>query len=267
LALSACSVRKTPQKPTIIVTIEPMRYFTEQLAGNRFQVITMVPRNSSPETYEPTPQQVAACADSKLYLSTGMLPFETNWMEKLKANAPQMSVCNTSTGISLLKTANGTETDPHVWMSPRNVRIMANNICQALIKADSPHSAEYQANLKKTLVMVDHVDSVIRRTMATAKGRTFVIYHPALTYFAHEYGLTQLSIENDGKEPTPVQLEAMIRTCKTQHVRCIFVQQQFTTHNAEIIAHECGARIVNINPLDYHWDSQITSIAKELSHE
>jgi zinc transport system substrate-binding protein len=92
-----------------------------------------------------------------------------------------------------------------------------------------------------------------------------MIYHPALSYFARDYGLHQISIEEGGKEPSPAHLKEIIEVCKTEKVRIVFIQPEFDRRNAEVMAKETGTRIVPINPLSYNWEEEMIKIAKELA--
>ena len=92
----------------------------------------------------------------------------------------------------------------------------------------------------------------------------FVIYHPTLSYFACDYCLLHISIEEGGKEPTPAHLKELIDFCRDNKVDVIFVQPEFDTRNAELIARETGSRIVQINPLNYNWPEEMISVAKAL---
>ena len=121
-----------PNKPTVTVTIEPFRYFVEQIAGNDVNVNVMVPAGSSPETYEPTPQQMVDLSQSVFYFKVGQIGFEKTWMKKLQQNAPNMKVIDTSTGIRMLKTQSG-NIDPHTWMSIKSADIITSNIAKALM--------------------------------------------------------------------------------------------------------------------------------------
>ena len=260
---------------TLTVTLEPLRYFAEQIAGDRFRVNCMVPEGNSPETYDPTPQQLMELSKSMAYLRIGHIGFEQTWMERLEANAPQMQVFDMSRGISLIREeghTHGTHThaggvEPHVWNSPANARIIARNVCDALCRLDSLNTPFYTARLDSLNGVIDRTDSIVRSLLDGTAARTFLIYHPALSYFARDYGLTQLCLEEGGKEPSPAHLQELIRTCRAQGVRTVFVQKEFDNRNAELVAKETGARLVSINPLDYHWDEELIRTAKELATE
>ncbi len=251
-------------RPILMVTIEPLRYFTEAIAGPRFTVESIVPRGSSPETYDPTPAQLLALADSRAYLRIGSIGFEQVWMDRLMANAPDLPVFNTSQGIDFILEDEGAE--PHVWTSTVNARIIADNIATALCTLDSTHTAEYLHRRDSLMAVIAQTDSLCRSLLLRPDAdRTFLIYHPALSYFARDYGLHQLPIEEAGKEPTPARLKALLDLCQKEKVNIIFVQPEFDRRNAELIARQTGTRIIPINPLSYDWQSEIIKAAKALA--
>ena len=158
--LAACT-DGTPEKPTITVTIEPLRYFAEQIGGDRFDVVTMVPNGASPETYEPTAQQMAALAKSELYIKAGNLGFERTWMKRLGANAQHLIVVDSSEGIEPLQVSKGSAADPHTWTSPANALRIAHNICKAMSRIDSKDSAYFRANLDSLTWKIIDLDARI----------------------------------------------------------------------------------------------------------
>ena len=269
LLLVACQPNKrkseTEKRPVLMVTIEPLRYFTEAIAGSRFTVESIVPRGSSPETYDPTPAQLLALADSRAYLRIDPIGFEQVWMDRLMANAPDLPVFNTSQGIDFILEDEGPE--PHVWTSAVNARIIADNIATALCALDSTHTAEYLHRRDSLMTVIAHTDSFCHSLLSRPDAdRTFLIYHPALSYFARDYGLRQLPIEEAGKEPTPARLKALLDLCQKEKVNIIFVQPEFDRRNAELIARQTDTRIVPVNPLSYDWQDEITGVAKALAN-
>lgn len=272
--LSACgNTTQKSEKPILTVTLEPLRYFTEAIAGDNYEVVSMVPKGSSPESYDPTPQQLVNLSKSQAYFRIGYIGFEQAWMKKLEANCPNMEVYNTSKGIDLIRDKGHWHGDhfheggvePHVWNSIQNALIIADNIYQALCELDSTHQEDYQKRLDVLKQTIRQTDANIRTLLEKADS-TFLIYHPALSYFARDYGLKQVSIEEGGKEPSPAQLKALIETCRNENVHTIFVQQEFDQRNAQLIAHELGVNIVSINPLSYDWVKEMIRIAEALKH-
>lgn len=261
LALLSCDSTKTGDRRMITVTIEPLRYFTEQIAGDRFDVRVMVPRGSSPETYEPTARQMIDLSASDLYIKVGNIGFERAWMGKLKENARRMSVVDSSEGVTPVNSINGIA-DPHTWMSCANAVIMARNICRALVRIDSRDSVYLMRNLDKLVSTIRKTDKVVRTELAKKQCKAFLIYHPSLTYFAKEYGLTQIPIEEEGREPSAAQLRKVIIQAREKGVKTLFVQQEFANKNIQIIGKSTGATLETINPLGYDWNGEMIRIAK-----
>ena len=271
--LSACKPSaQSEQKPTITVTLEPLRYFTEAIAGDQYQVVSMVPKGSSPETYDPTPQQLVALNKSQAYFRIGHIGFEQTWMDRLASNSPQLKFYDTSEGIDLIRTSGHQHGDhyhaggvePHVWNSANNAIILAENIYQALCELDASHQSYYKERLDSLKQTIQQTDQIIRKLLQKA-DRTFLIYHPALSYFARDYDLKQVSIEEEGKEPSPAQLKNLIETCRKENIHVIFVQQEFDIRNARLIADELGVTIIPINPLSYDWPTEMINVAKALT--
>ena len=271
-----CACGYTPQqseKPVITVTLEPLRYFTEAIAGDCFEVVSMVPKGSSPESYDPTPQQLVNLSKSQAYLRIGYIGFEQAWMKKLEANYPTMKVYDTSKGVDLIRAEGHWHGDhyheggvePHIWNSTQNASVIADNIYAALCEMDADHQPEYKQRLDSLKQVIARTDADVRTLLANADS-TFLIYHPALSYFARDYGLHQISIEEGGKEPSPATLKTLIETCRREGAQVIFVQQEFDQRNAQLIADELGIEIIPINPLSHDWAEEMLRVASALKH-
>ena len=154
--------------------------------------------------------------------------------------------------------------DPHIWTSFAGVRVMSENILKALISLDNEKESSYRENYSRLNNELELLEKDLHEQLDTISCRGFVIFHPALTYFAEEFGLKQLSIEEDGKEPSPSSLKELIENARSMRVKVVLVQTEFDRRHAEQIALEIGAKVVTINPLDYKWDEQMRKIAKAL---
>ena len=263
MLLSGCTEKSSYDTPTITVTIEPLRYFTEQIAADRFKVVTMVPQGGSPETYEPSAQQMAALAHSSLYIKVGEIGFERTWTKRLQDNAPHCLFINASEGIEPLSTPHG-HADPHTWMSTQNAVVIARNIYRALAAVDTKDSLYFKANLENLVSRINILDTHIREQITRDKSTAFLVYHPSLTYFARDYRLRQIPIEEEGREPSVSQLMATIKVAKDSQVKCLFLQKEFANRNTRIVARETGATVITINPLSYNWEDEMLLTAKRL---
>lgn len=278
VGLSACQGKKEGGTRTISVTIEPQRYFAEKIAGDLFQINCVTPAGQSPETYDPTPQQMVQISQSQAYFRIGEIGFEQAWMKNLQSQNPDMAVFDLSEGMELIKNEEEAHeegeahphhhhgsVDPHIWTSISGARVIAQNTYQAFIKLDPENQEIYQAGYQRLIEEIDSTEAEMKQLLQPLAGTAFIIYHPALTYFAREFGLKQLCIELDGKEPSPAQLKQLLETAIQSGAKVVFVQQEFDQKNAELIAKETGCRLVTINPLSYNWHDEMIRLATILA--
>lgn len=277
LFLASCA-KEQDSRPVVVASIEPIRYFTEAVADTLFRVVSMVPQGSSPESYDPTPRQLTTLADSKAFLGVGYIGYETAWHDRLKANAPQVPFFNLSEGVELIKAehhhhgheghhhVHGAGVEPHTWTSPRTAMTIVRGIADALSQIDDAHSALYQQRADSLLQHLQQIDQQLTEQFASdSTNKAFLIYHPSLSYLARDYGLQQLCIEEEGREPSAAHLKELIDRCRRQGVRTIFIQPEFDRKHAEAIAQEIGdVEVVEINPLAYEWEEELMRVISVL---
>ena len=240
---------------TVTVTISPYKYFVDQIAKGKVDVNVMVSNGNNPETYEPYAQQMMELSKSALYLKVGSIGFEQTWMKKLQDNAPEMKVIDTSVGIKPAKTPGG-NIDPHVWMSCSNARIIASNILKALCELEPKNKAFFEKNYQSLLNIIDKRDSTIKESFKKDPDlvRKFVIYHPILTYFARDYQLEQLAIEEEGREPSAAQLKSLIQRARKEKIKFCLIQAEFANRNTTTFIKESQTKPMDINPLQGNWN-------------
>ena len=252
------------EKPavTVTVTISPYKYFVDQIAKGKVDVNVMVSNGNNPETYEPYAQQMMELSKSALYLKVGSIGFEQTWMKKLQDNAPDMKVIDTSVGIKPAKTPGG-NIDPHVWMSCSNARIIASNILKALCELEPKNKAFFEKNYQSLLSIIDKRDSTIKESFKKDPDlvRKFVIYHPILTYFARDYQLEQLAIEEEGREPSASQLKSLIERARKEKIKFCLIQAEFANRNTTTFINESHTKPMDINPLQGDWNRAMLEAA------
>ncbi|WP_106831738.1 metal ABC transporter solute-binding protein, Zn/Mn family [Parabacteroides pacaensis] len=275
--LISCS-RKISSDKIVTVTIEPQRYFAEAIAGDKYTVKSMVTAGLNPENYDPTPRQMVDLGKSEAYFQIGPLGFEQAWMDRIKQNNPDLKVFDLSEGFDFVTdveedhskehthTHSHGGVDPHIWSSVSGAKQVAFNTLQAFIALDPENKEYYTQNYHALLKQIEQTEQILHQKLDTLQDRTFIIYHPALTYLAREFNLNQLSIELDGKEPSPAQLKELIETARNNQVQVVFVQQEFDKKNAELIVKETGSDLIPINPLSYDWNGEMILIANALAH-
>lgn len=259
------------------VTIEPQRFFLEKIAGNTYKINTIVPPGTSPETYEPTPAIMIDLGKSKLYFKVGSLGFENAWSQNLAQNNPDVKIVDCSRGIELIQGSHDhashdesehnhvSGTDPHVWSSPKTAKLFAENMYRALVFSDPENVQTYKTNFDNLEKEIAQTDSIVTALLSNIPSRSFIIYHPALSYFARDYGLEQHSIEFEGKKPSPAQMKELIDLARKENIRVVFVQKGFDAKNADVVAAELGAKLYEINPLAYEWKDEMIRIARILA--
>ena len=271
---SSCSTTsKESDERIIFVSILPLKYFADKIAGDSYKVEVTVPPGVGPETYSPTPRQMKKLSEADAYFAVGYLGFEEAWLGGL-TSTNSLKVFNTSNGISLIKNHEEEEheghahiegVDPHIWSSPKEAIVIAKNIYEGMASIDPGNREQYSLNLQKVLDEIGKVDSTVTTILSNAPHKKFLIFHPALGYFARAYGLEQLSIEFEGKEPSPKHMQDIIDKSREGNISVVLIQKEFDKRNAEIIANEIGCGIVQIDPLDYNWPEQMISIATKLA--
>lgn len=249
---------------TVAVTILPQKQFVERIAGDYARVIVLVPPGADPHTHEPTPKQLEDISQASVYVKVGSgIEFERAWMEKLSGVNPRMAVVDSSTGIQLISSQSdeGSGADPHIWLSPKNAKIMVANTYQGLARADPLHKAEYRANADLYLKDLDTLDADISHEISQKQIRTIMVYHPAWSYFARDYGLLQIPIETDGKDPTPRGIENLVRQAKEGNITVVFASPEYSTKSADVIAKEIGGSVALVSPLEEDYLGNIRKVS------
>ncbi|MBK1694909.1 ABC transporter substrate-binding protein [Chromatium weissei] len=256
----------------VFVSVAPQQTIVERLGGAQVVVEPLVKAGLSPHTYEPTPSQMARLARADSYIKIGM-PFEAAWLPRIQAANSHMNVVDARDGIALQPALahdhedaaaphEHAEFDPHIWTSPLLVKQMAVTITNALANLDSAHAADYRANLAILINDLDALDRDLRTELANITPRQFMVFHPAWGYFAAAYGLEQIPIELNGKEPSAQQLAALIDQARREKVRVIFVQPQFPRKAAAQIAAAIDGTVEVIDPLAADYFANLRRVAR-----
>lgn len=248
------------KKIKVSVSVPPQAYFVERIGGDKVEVQVMLPGHSDHDTYEPSPQQLMRLAQAQIYVRVGVpgFSFETRHIDPTLAKK-KITLINISDGVKLL------DDDPHIWVAPSAVRLAALNIYRGLSKFDPANSSYYKRNLESFLRDIDSLDKDIKALLKGKEGGTFLIFHPALAYFAAEYGLRQVSIETEGKSPSASHIRKIIDLARSKGIKKVLIQKGFDRKNARAIAAEIGGSLEEIDPLDRNWLSGTRNTANKVS--
>ncbi|MDE6623328.1 MAG: zinc ABC transporter substrate-binding protein [Alistipes sp.] len=256
LCLSAACTPRNEQTDdqTIYVSILPLRELVQGIVGDDFPVEVLVPAGASPETFEPTARQYIGLNRARLIFNVGLIDFETTLLSKIEE---QEKIVDLSRGIELIAGScshcshghvHAHGVDPHVWTSPRALQRMAENAYEAIHRI-CPDSTKYTENHLRLQERLAELDRQTGERIAASGVAYFLIYHPALTYYARDYGLQQIAIEEDGKEPSAHRIARLIAQARRDGVQRLFYQSQFPASSVEVIASDIGAEAIRIDPL------------------
>lgn len=280
LFLVGCVERKVVVENRAVVSIAPLKPLVESILGDDFEVSVLVPLGASPETFEPTPKQLREVESARFVFGTGLLEFEQALLHRIARNE---QIINLSQGIDLIAGTcshahhtHSTEcqhnqhnqhnhhahgVDPHIWCSPKSLFKMAENIHSAIAR-EMPDSVKYDERYTTLCSKLLDLNEEVAEMCHQSTRDIFVIYHPALTYLARDYGLTQIAVEDEGKEPSAKHLARIIEQARNAGVKHLFYQSEFPASSVEIICKDINANAVGINPLDEDVFTNIRHIVK-----
>jgi zinc transport system substrate-binding protein len=276
--LCLCGVIRESDAATVraFVSIAPQLYFVQKIGGDLVEVSVMVAPGADPHTYEPKPRQMAELAKAVVYFAIG-IDFEKAWMKKIAAANPQMRIVPTDEGIDKQAMVehhhehpprhklaqHRSAPDPHVWLSPPLVKVQAGRIRDALVAVDFANRTSYEKNFAAFLREIEDLDAELKSMFAGSPGARFMVFHPSWGYFAQAYGLEQVPIEIEGKDPKPAQLKELIHHAREHGIKVVFVQPQFSMKSAEMVAREIGGQVVAADPLAGDWSENLRSVSRK----
>lgn len=265
-------------KPTLAVSVEPQRQLLEALVGDRYDVVTVLPTGANPETFEPTVNGRMIIDRALLYFTISNLPFEQSVAKSLSDN---VKIVDSAAGISPVYGTHSHDDDdddddndhdshhhgsddPHKWASVRNARIIAANMAKALCELDPDGADTYNKNLADLDAKLADADIRLTKQLKDAP-RTFAIWHPSLSYFARDYNLEQIAVGFENKELSPRQLAEVSQHIANSGATVLLMQQEYDARQSSTLTKMLGIKTVTINPLDYNWLSQLTTVADALT--
>lgn len=266
-------------KLTVAVSLQPYSSVVHEIGGDQVNVVTMVPAGADPHTFEPKPAALKDFAKATVYFSDGS-GMDAAWLPRFKGVNKNVNVVSLSKGIAWMEEDEhhhhegaedhhdehhddgGEELDPHLWTSPVQMMQIAENLCESLMNLDASNKDLYRKRTNDLVARLKTLDLELRQSIngLPADGRTFIVFHPAYGYFARDYGMKQLTVEVNGKEPKPRDLANLVKTGKQNNVHIVFVQPQFSKRAATTIAKELDATILETDPLAFDYEKNIRAL-------
>lgn len=262
LSLAACG--NGDEREVIAVTILPERELVASVVGEDFRIVTLVPPGHSPETYEPTAGTMMDLADAAVYFSIGVPVEATSLLPSLPKNTLHVSLADAAAAVYPDLAIDGGR-DPHIWLSPKRVRVMVEAILETVCTLRPDRAEIYRENAAAYIASLEAADARIRSGIEESGVTEFIVYHPAFGYLADEYGLTMHALEDEGSEATALDMAAMVDFAKARNIRVIFYQAETDSRQAEAFAAEIGGRAVMLSPLAEHYIENLEVMAEAIA--
>ncbi|MDR2638263.1 MAG: zinc ABC transporter substrate-binding protein [Helicobacteraceae bacterium] len=274
LCLAAFLTAIAHAKIIVAVSVAPQAWLVENIGGDAVEIVVASPPNASAHTFEPKPAQMAKLSKASAYLACGV-EFEKIWLKRFEQNAPDMRVFYVDRGVEKLTltplsydrsaAANRRGAiDTHIWFSAAAMRSQAGYTIEALIAVDPANETLYRQNGARTIAKIDALRQELAEKLKPYNDRAFLIHHPALGYFAAEYGLRQLFIEFENKEPKIGELAALTKLAKEEKIKVVFVERGASPKAAQSLASALGAKTEQITIISDDWESLMRDAADAL---
>ncbi len=274
--MCGCGSGHNEDRAAIAVSFEPQAWLLRQIAGDDFDIVTLLPAGSDPETYQPSISTMKNIGKAEVFFTLGTSGFEKQLSDNLHSNFPDLKTADCSIRIEKITGTHGHEAgdddhdhdeefDPHMLSSIRNSIVIADNMTRTLIELHPEKAEQYrQAEdvLKKRLYAMD--DSI---SAMDIHGKTLAIRHPSLSYFARDYGLEQISLQENGKETSPIQMKKRMENIKEQGTKVFIVEKEHASPGDEETARQLGLQTIEVSLNSASWLDDLMKIANEINRD
>ena len=264
MGLTACNQAPLAESqeaiPIVAVTIVPQATFVNEIAGDSVEIITMVPPGSSPETYEPTPQQMVEFSKAATYFAIGIAVEETKVLPSI-GDIPVVDLAEAVREEYPDRMFDENERDEHIWLSPKRVKVMVQAMTEELVRLMPENKDAFQKNSQAYVALLDELDQELVDNFAEMSPKIFIVYHPAFGYIAEDYNLEMVALEEEGKESTPQQLQSVVDLAKEQDLKSVFYQQEVDSRQATSFAEEIKGSAVQLSPLSAEYIENMKTMA------
>jgi len=250
-----------PPRPVVAVTVAPLAWFVERLAGDAVEVAVLVPPGASPETFEPSVRERRSLDRATLLVEVGHPAFalEAVWVAPLVRDRHDLRI------TPAWSPDDGEDGDPHVWLSPAVALDLTDDLAASLSRLVPSEAEAIEARRRAVRDEIERLDREIAAALAPYRGRRFYVFHPAWGAFAARYDLVQEAVEEHGGEPGPDHLAELVDLARRDRASTVFVQPQFAERGIRVLADEIGARVEVLDPLDPDWAAGMRRAAEALA--
>ena len=236
----------------VVASITVLEDFVRAVGGDKVGVRSLITGLENPHTYEPKVSDVQAVAEADLFVEVDLGLEE--WAEKLVANAgnDRLVVLVVSEGIEVLERGENTHGgNPHIWMDPRNAKVMVGHIREALSKLRPKEAGYFRSRTEAYMARMDTLMAEVGKRLRTLGRGKVVTYAPAFPYLLRwlEVEEAERIMTVPGMEPSAKRISEVIDRMKAEQIGVILTMPQYSGKVPETIAEETGAKVVRITPL------------------
>ena len=272
VALFVSCHRVGHNEKVLVVSIQPQKYLLQQIVGNKYNVKSLLTQKGNPETYEPSASNLVSIENSDAYFKIGNIGFELAVSPSIASLNPDLKIYDTSKGVDMIVGSHCTggyhdhnkrviDVDPHIWSSAVNSKVIAKNMYDAMLEIDEKNAKYYTKNFNKLIERLDSIDTAIREILPQDGSRSFLVWHPSLSYFARDYNLHQVSLEAIGKESSVKNFKERLDFAKSDSIHIFLYQKEFDSRQADIILKDMDVRKFEINPMNYDFGEELINTA------
>ncbi|MDE5793709.1 MAG: zinc ABC transporter substrate-binding protein [Muribaculaceae bacterium] len=276
IILSGCSGSQKDDRPAIAVSFEPQAWMMRQIVGDDFDIVTLLPAGSDPETYQPSISTMKSLGKADIYFTLGTDGFEKSNLAGIVSNFPDLKVVDCTEGVEKITGTHGhhdhdghdhdgEEFDPHILASIKNSIRIADNITRYLMSIHPEKANIYLQSGEKLKMRMQAMDDSIGNM--NISGRSFAMRHPSLSYFAKDYGLTQIALQADGKETSPLQLRKQMEEIKNSGTRTFIVEKEHASSGDEETAKQLGLQTIAVSLNSADWLNDLMKTANEINRD
>ncbi len=254
ILFSGCESPVSNEKPIIITSIVPMKTFIENIVGDHFEVIAIVPPGANPSNYEPSPQELTKISEASYYFTIGVPTEKSNILPKINDFNKDIKMIYVDQELAkvyddLYFDNEESTRDHHIWLSPKRVLVIIDIIQNRMMEAYPELSESFESNSEDYKKEIISLNQYIEDKSRLIINKSFIIYHPSYNYFAKEYGFEMVAIEEEGKEETAKGIEEVIHYALQNDIKVIFHQAEIDSQQATTIANEIGGITKMLEPL------------------
>lgn len=233
-------------KIKVMVSISPLKEFTESIGGDKVKVSSLIPDNVEPHDFDFKPKDVELLKNSQVFIYNG-LGME-DWLDKVETQDVNMVDSSKNADVRVVDG----KKDPHLWLSLKEAINQGNNIKEALVQADPNNKDYYEENYNKFKEELDGLFNEYKPKFDSLNKKDFMTSHAAFGYLCRDFGIDERSLTDvfgEG-EILPQTKKELIDYCKQNGITTVFSESSDSQKDAESMANDINGKVEPIYSIE-----------------